>query len=201
MKSHPVALALIPKVTHPFSQVPTVSPALWQLPVSLLHKGLIGYIEPGEPQDGSSKDNPLSHHQSSSWLSLPWQGFPVHALLITLVSLAWEEQMNLLWYQIRPVQVSWLHLVTPFGGAHIHKPGCAHGLGAPQCMWGRRHSSQTGGLGHAMSIQTSAKTSCPALVHQSAAVFRCSPSPWAGDGGCSAGKGLEIALWSHRMIL
>lgn len=38
-------------------------------------------------------------------------------------------------------------------------------------------------------------------AHRGAAVFRRSPSPWAGDGGCGAEMGLEIVLWSRRMLL
>lgn len=45
MKFHPMALALVPKVTRLFSPVLTMSAALWQLPPSLLHKGHIGNIE------------------------------------------------------------------------------------------------------------------------------------------------------------
>lgn len=124
MKFRRVALALVPKVTHPFSQVLPASPALWQLPASLLHKGPIGNIELGQPQDGPLRDNLLAHHRSSSWLSLPWQGSPVRALPITPASLAWEEQITLHWYQIRFVRVSWLHLFARFGGAHVRELGC-----------------------------------------------------------------------------
>lgn len=65
MKFHPVALVLIPKVIHSFSQVPE-----WHLPVSLLHKGPNeGNIEPGEPQDGTPHCHIMDH--------CPWQGSPV----------------------------------------------------------------------------------------------------------------------------
>lgn len=196
MKFHPVALALVPKVTHPFSQVLTAAPALWQQPASLLRKGTIENIELGELQDGPSRDNPLSHHRSS-----PWQGSLVRALPVTPASLAQEEQITLHWYQIRSVQVSWLHLFARFGGAHLCELGCAQGSVAPQCVRGRRHGSRIGRLGQAHCTWALVKTSHPALADQSAAVFRCSPSPWASDGGCGAGMGLEIALWSHRMLL
>lgn len=65
MKFHPVALALVPKVIHSFSQVPK-----WHLPVSLLHKGPIeGNIELGKPQDGTPQCHIMDH--------CPWQGSPV----------------------------------------------------------------------------------------------------------------------------
>lgn len=163
MKFHPVALALGPKVTHPFSQLcgNCQRPSYTRAP--------IGNIELGEPQDTPSRDNPLSHRRSSSWLNLPWQGSPVHALPIPPASLAREEQINLHWYQMGFVQVTWLHLFARFGGARVHEPGWAQGPVALQCMRRRRHSSRAGVLGRAHCTRASVKSSCPALAHQSAA--------------------------------
>lgn len=59
MKFHPVALALVPKVIHSFSQVPK-----WHLAVSLFHKGPIeGNIELGSPRMG--------HPTVTSWITAP----------------------------------------------------------------------------------------------------------------------------------
>lgn len=67
MKFHPVALVLVLKVIHAFSQVPK-----WHLPVSLLHKAPVeGNIELGEPQDGTTHCHFMDH--------CPWQGSPAPA--------------------------------------------------------------------------------------------------------------------------
>lgn len=148
--------------------------------------GILSFRSPRREPRGTAGCHIIGHNLSVSWLSLPWQGSPAHTLPVTLTSLAWEDQIILCQYQIRFVQVSGLHLSAWFGGAHIHESGCAWGLGkeAP----GHHHT------------RASANPP-PAPAHRGTAVFRCSPSPWAADGGCGARMGLEIVLWSHRMLL
>lgn len=176
-------------------------PASWQLPASFLHKGPIGNIELGEPQDSPSRDNLLSHHRSSSRLNLPWQGSPVHTLPITPASLAREEQINLHWYQIGFVQVTWLHLFARFGGVCVHEPGWAQGPVTLQCMRRRRQQQPNWRAGACSSYPGISQKLLSSSCAPKCCVFRYSPSPWASDGGCGAGMGLEIALWSHRMLL
>lgn len=156
----------------------TASPASWQAPASLLHKGLIGNTELGEPREGPSRDNPLSHHHQS----LPWQGSPRVTPSHQLRSSRRFAPVSDL-YKF-PGSVCSPSLVVPTSrgqdALRDRGPCSARAGGGSRQQPHRAHRAQA-----------SAKPARPALVHQSAAVFsfplgqqrrlRC----WDGAGDCS----------------